>query len=680
MKDDTKSTVSTTSETVATLPNYQSAALAAFDAGFTPIPVLPGTKRTAVKWNRWSKKLSRRNISRYWKKHPNHEVGILLNDALIVYDADTPEGVEALYELEKSLNITPNLIVTTNRGEHHYFRRAKGTKAKSDAPDKTDHPERVDVKTGKALIIIPPSTGKRPLVNEIKNVNDLVEIDQSVIDAFQRHNGRTPAADKPERVKAPPSTSYDSATSELQSLLLHLDPDMGYTDWVKVLMVAFYCSGGTEEGLKLAMSWSSKGRKFKGPGEIIGKWESFDIDHPDPVTVSTLYTLVKETLGEEKYRQIESSLGPQWDTSRGDTIIHQVAAPTQNIREHPLVKLSLQGQSAELKKEFANHELILGRLVIRGQWVVFYARPNTGKTLLLLSLIIQGIKAGVIDPQHVFYVNADDGGPGMATKAAIADKHGFHMLVPGYHGFKSQDLLSLLIQVAEAGYAPKAIIILDVLKKFTDLMNKSELRKFGNAIREFCAQGGTVVGLAHTNKKRDDRDKLVYSGTTDIVEDADCVYMIDVLTEADDLRIIELENTKKRGDVARKAAYQYCTAEGQSYKQLVKSVKEVDPDNLDHLRQDAELETSGDKTLIELVKGYIAQGINTKTALIDKLALQDDVSKRRAREVIEKYTGTDPIRHYWNFKVGKKGTKTFSILKMSSPDPAPAPDKEAVTR
>lgn len=656
---------------------FAEAALAAYDAGFNPNPILPDTKHPARKWNKRVKKLSRKKIAKYWKQHPDHEVAILLNDELFVCDADTPEAVTALYQLEEDLDLTPKVIVQTTRGEHHYFFRAPGTKASTYAPDKKKHPDGIDIKTGHTLLLIPPSTGKTYLQGDITSLAELTVVNQAQIDTFDRHNSRGDRPDSPKIPVTPmPPSNLGAATDELKSFLPHLDPDMGYTDWTNVLMVIFHQTGGAEEGLQLAIEWSSKGAKFQGDHEIHDKWESFDPDHENPVSVGTLYELVKQEVGEARYLDIYHTLGPQWDLSGGATVITKISAPTAMVAANddvnPLLAYSLLGKSKQLKKEFADHELIFGKIAIRGQWTVLYAPSNNGKTLVLIWLITQAIKNKIIAPQQVFYINADDGGSSIATKAAIADKNGFNMLVPGHGGFKIKNLLTLLAQVSNKGLATDTIIVLDTLKKFTDLMNKSELRKFNNAIRQFSAKGGTVIALAHTNKNRDDDGKLVYSGTTDVIDDADCVYVIDILDDTGDVRTVELENRKQRGDVARKAVYQYSTAEGLTYEKLLKSVVEVDPEASGQLRNDITFEASGDKLLIELVKGFMTQGINTKTSLVTELAKQDGVSKSRATKLIEGYTGTDPIKHRWSVKKKKHNKHVYSVLPVTSPDPVPA--------
>ena len=134
--------------------------------GFSVIPIIPGTKLPAVKWDPWLATLSQETISTYWAKHPDHEVGFIVGDDVIVFDADSPESIAALAELEKTFDVSPSLTVNTSKGQHHYFRRASDTYAKSDSHNTEKHPERIDVKTGRALVVLPPSTGKEVDIDE----------------------------------------------------------------------------------------------------------------------------------------------------------------------------------------------------------------------------------------------------------------------------------------------------------------------------------------------------------------------------------------------------------------------------------------------------------------------------------------------------------------------------------
>ena len=91
-----------------------------------------------------------------------------------------------------------------------------------------------------------------------------------------------------------------------------------------------------------------------------------------------------------------------------------------------LAKFSMNGQAATMEAQMLEDKFVLGRMAILGQSTIFYAKPNAGKTLLILWLLIQAIRKGEIRAQDVFYINADDTHKGLVFKLKLAEKHGFH--------------------------------------------------------------------------------------------------------------------------------------------------------------------------------------------------------------------------------------------------------------
>ena len=104
-----------------TQPGFKNSALNWYKFGFAIIPIIPGKKQSAVKWNPWLDGLSTKSIKSHWDKHPNHELGFIVGHDVIVFDADSPESIAALAKLEKTFDADPNLTVTTTKGLHHYF-------------------------------------------------------------------------------------------------------------------------------------------------------------------------------------------------------------------------------------------------------------------------------------------------------------------------------------------------------------------------------------------------------------------------------------------------------------------------------------------------------------------------------------------------------------------------------
>jgi hypothetical protein len=62
------------------------------------------------------------------------------------------------------------------------------------------------------------------------------------------------------------------------------------------------------------------------------------------------------------------------------------------------------------------------------------------------------------------------------------------MLAPGHHDFKSDELQMYLNALIAAGNAHGKVLILDTVKKFTDLMRKDKATEFGKSVRA-CRTG-----------------------------------------------------------------------------------------------------------------------------------------------------------------------------------------------
>lgn len=641
------------------------AAMFWFEYGLQIIPIIPYSKQPALKWDPWLDDLSLKKIIQHWRKNPSNEVGCIVADNMVVLDTDSKEAKEALWPIERDFNFRPMLVIKTKRGYHHYFRLAPGTYVKSDAHDTAKFPDRIDIKASRGMVVLPPSTDKEIYCLYAKNVSELEAVNQDFIDAIFKHNGRQ--LPRPAPAVSPARNKHVTrvvSLEKIKALLDHIEPDCGYEDWSRVLMAIFHKTQGSEDGFNLADNWSSRGRKYKGTNEIETKWRSFRGDVPNPVGIGTLIMLAGKGgantaaimgNGLEEFEVLEDE-AVNTDTQTSSTPSHP---------EIPLARYSLRGRLHEIEKQAVNQRPFLGNLALMGQATVWYAPPNTGKTLLTLNLLIEAIGLGRFIPEKVFYINVDDSGSGLAEKLYLAEEYGFHMLSEGYQDFKAKELLSHITEMTNTDQARRAVIILDTLKRFTDLMDKNTASRFTNTVRNFVLKGGTLLALAHTNKKPGPDGKPIYGGTTDIVDDFDCAYVMSTVSQQDSTeKVVEFSNIKCRGDVASTAAYSYVVGSGIPYHQRLASIQSIDPMQLTPLKQAVEVQS--DSAVIAIIENYITDGINTKMKLADAVAERAGISKRSALQVIEKYTGADPAIHRWAFEVRHRGAKVYCLLSAGS--------------
>ena len=327
---------------------------------------------------------------------------------------------------------------------------------------------------------------------------------------------------------------------------------------------------------------------------------------------------------------------------------------------------AMNGRSAEMRQQMLDDKYVLDRIAILGQWTTFYAAPNTGKTLLTIWMLVQQVKAGEIDGSKIHYVNADDHYKGSVEKLELLEPHKINVLIPNQNNFDTDKLTRLIGQLTKDNEAMGQVIILDTLKKFTDLMDKKAATAFGKLARSFVGSGGTIITLAHTNKNRNDEGKRVFGGTSDILDDCDCSYVIDGggPDGHNKYRAI-FDNNKARGDVAQKVAFQYSKLDGCTYEQLLNSIvrlgkdeaKAVDKEN--QLHKDIRVDQATVDAILEALDG---REMLTKD-ILDHVTGETPIGRRPAKIALIKWTGEDYDQgHRWTFRRGEKNEKLYTRL------------------
>lgn len=335
-----------------------------------------------------------------------------------------------------------------------------------------------------------------------------------------------------------------------------------------------------------------------------------------------------------------------------------------------LNQFALNGSSAEMEQKMLEDKHILGKVALLGQATAFYAKPNAGKTLLTIWLTIEAIKSGNLNGDDCFYINADDNHKGLTFKLKLAERYGFKMMAPGYppeRPFKAEMLEPILKKLIEQQTARGKVLILDTLKKFTDIMDKRKGTEFMKAAREFVLHGGSLILLAHVNKHADAEGRVVYSGTSDVVDDIDCAYTLEVIQETAFSKTVCFENFKDRGDVAKKAVYRYDSAG--SYLDLLESVEEISETEEKQIIKEQRVNDliSDNQELINCILQVIREGVTLKTELVNEVHHRTDESKNRIRGVLKVHTGKNFFEgHRWNMVIGDKNSRIYEALPVAN--------------
>lgn len=348
---------------------------------------------------------------------------------------------------------------------------------------------------------------------------------------------------------------------------------------------------------------------------------------------------------------------PDVETVKLATLEEKLTQPPRG--KNPFEKYTNRGRSNHLLMRAMRKEGLFGKVGSTGEATVWYGKHGTGKTLIMLALLIQAVVDEKIDPSKVFYFNMDDSSQGVAEKVSILEEYGVHVIVPGEQGFKASMFRDELGHLIDGGHANGTVIIADTLKKLVSLMDKSKASNFADQIRQFVMKGGTFLGLAHTNKHLGADGKPVYGGTSDIVDDFDRSYLLEIISD-DRTRVIKFICNKSRGGADESVAYEYDTDRDATYEERILSVRHLDTDECDMM--DIEYKKRTDTEMINAIRQCIRDGQTTKMRLAAAAAEMTGASKRSALGIIERYTGTNPADHNWNFDVRDRGANVFHLL------------------
>lgn len=338
---------------------------------------------------------------------------------------------------------------------------------------------------------------------------------------------------------------------------------------------------------------------------------------------------------------------------------HSVIRPASPFHHH-----SLCGDGEKLLARAIDTKPLFGDFLLHGQLSMVYAQPGAGKTLTLIRLIQDAIEENRVDPDDILYVNADDSGRGLAEKVRALEPLGIHMLAPGHKGFKASQIMDKLKEAVEDGTARGRVLIIDTVKKSTNLMDKGRSSEFGQGCREFAMAGGTIVGLGHTAKNPNPDGSPRYQGTTDILEDFDAVYVAEPMrsTSGSAERIIRFTQQKARADSPEVVGYAYSTEPGLTYEEKLASLRPAYPEEMDGSILEADM--LDDEKVAKLIRSLIHAGVGRagQDKLVRAVAEDGDISRSQARRVLDRYTGIDPDRHRWSVQKGDRGKRTYTLL------------------
>jgi KaiC/GvpD/RAD55 family RecA-like ATPase len=329
-----------------------------------------------------------------------------------------------------------------------------------------------------------------------------------------------------------------------------------------------------------------------------------------------------------------------------------------------LLNLSATNRIIEMEANLKNDVYIFPDLALSGQITLFYAWSNTGKTLFFFRFIKDAITEGRIKAEDVIYVNADDSYKGLYTKVKLASEFGFNIISPQEAGVSPNEVLELLEAISKDNEADGKVIIIDTLKKFADMMSKRSQADLYENFRRFIAKGGTVIIAGHANKHKVDGN-LVYEGTSDTMNDVDCVYSMYRMSDPqDENQIVEFRREKDRGNVVPKVSYKYQKSQNTSYIDMLSSITRMNDNEATEVATNTRNKELKEKYEVEIlfVSGLLKEnGVMNQSAILQSFKgnsdLSGEITGRSLRTALSKLT--DKV---WTAKRGAKNALFFNLI------------------
>lgn len=271
-------------------------------------------------------------------------------------------------------------------------------------------------------------------------------------------------------------------------------------------------------------------------------------------------------------------------------------------------------------------EFLIQDVIVRGHCAVYIAPGNGGKTTLFVHFCEQLAAMGMT----VLYVNVD-GSPGdLKRHYEHASRHKYTVIAPDAKDGKStDDVLFKLKSLAQSTHQlDNVVIVIDTLKKFVDVIQKSASKDFYRLLRTLTVRGATICLLGHANKYKDENGRHVFEGTADLRNDLDeLIYLENVELENPRRLQITTDPDKVRADFKPRSF-----------------VIHLDEDRrVEDCKEAVTIQSPDSMTIIGLLKSAINEGNTSQKDIVSFVVERTHHGHKKVKQVLHENTGADQL-------------------------------------
>jgi RecA-family ATPase len=302
-----------------------------------------------------------------------------------------------------------------------------------------------------------------------------------------------PVVVKPEREA---SSMPTGDVGRIGSAVLKLDPNMPYTDWVKVGQAIHHETEGDRDGLLLWDDWSTGGADYPGFEELEAKWDTFGLSSAAPVTGGTLYKMATDA------GWIDAPTADDFEdiTSEPDIVI-----PISDPLRFAVLKPS------EFRATESPGWFIKGVLPV-ADLAVFYGASGSGKSFFTFDMVCaiargEPWRGRRVRQARVVYIVAEGSGGFRNRIKAYAARHTIPDdslgIIPAAPNFlEKKDVADVIASVKAFGSC--SIVVVDTWAQVTPGANENSGEDMGKALahcRALSKATGAMVVLVHHSGK-----------------------------------------------------------------------------------------------------------------------------------------------------------------------------------
>ena len=277
---------------------------------------------------------------------------------------------------------------------------------------------------------------------------------------------------------------------------------------------------------------------------------------------------------------------------------------------------------------------------------IWVAPPGWGKTTVARWLACRLAELGL----EVYYFQLDTAAAQIKEQYKEAEAHGYQLITPLKDGQSDETAKEALEELMSSPDLDDVAVIADTLPKFTDVGNKSALKKFAQSVRHATRHGCTFLGLAHARKYKEEDGSIVYDGVGDVQANFDHMTYIYADFSQPVIKI------RTDSDPANGAKNRYGIQDLEFALDKHSGEFRLIGDARSREELDEERQTLADEPFIAAVKKHLNREINLGT-LEKILKRQESVPLRETRSKIGRYSGV-----YWDERRGANNARIFSPL------------------